>query len=90
MTCYQCIQITFGLLVDFLMPFSFFLFVRRLVPTLMALCFYFEATIRRFSVFCLTSNMLVKRHSDFLALGFLTGVFVVVTLGLDRIQGYSI
>ena len=48
----------------------------------MALRFDFSAKIRRFAVFCLTSNMLVERHSDFLALGFLTGVDVIDTLGL--------
>ena len=48
----------------------------------MDLRFDFVATIRRFSVFGLASNMLVKRHSDFLALGFLTGVDVIRKLGM--------
>ena len=48
----------------------------------MALCFDFVATIRRFDVFSLTSNMLVNKHSDFLALGLLTGVDVIGILGL--------
>ena len=48
----------------------------------MALCFDFEAPIRRFDILFLTFNMLVNKHSDFLALGFLTGVDVIGTLGL--------
>ena len=48
----------------------------------MALRLDSEATIRRFSVVGLTSNMLVNKHSDFLALGFLTGVYVIGTLGI--------
>ena len=48
----------------------------------MALRFDFVATIQRFAVFCLTSNMLVKRHSYLLALGLLTDVHVIGTLGL--------
>ena len=42
----------------------------------------FAATKRRFSVSCLTSNMFVNKHSDFLALGFLTGVDGICALGL--------
>ena len=48
----------------------------------MALRFDFASTIRQFSVFGLTSNILVNKHSDFLALGVLTGVDVIVTLVL--------
>ena len=48
----------------------------------MALHLDFSATIRRFAVFGLTSNILVKRHSDFLALGFLTVVDVIGALGI--------
>ena len=59
-----------------------FLLVHRILPTLMALSFYFAAPTRRFSVFCLTSNMLLKRNSDFLTLGFLTVVCVIIKLGL--------
>ena len=33
----------------------------------------------------LTFNMLVKRHSDFLALGFLTGADVIGTLGMPTV-----
>ena len=60
-------------------PFRFVFLVQRLVPTFMALRFDFLAQIRRFAVFFLTSNMLVKRHSDLIALGLLTGVDVVGT-----------
>ena len=39
----------------------------------MDLRFNFAATNRRLAVLGLTSNMFVNKHSDFLALGFLTG-----------------
>ena len=48
----------------------------------MDLRFDFAATKRRFAVLGLTSNMLVNKHSDFLALGLLTGVDVIGTLVL--------
>ena len=56
--------------------------VHKLLQTFMALRLYFVATIRRFAVFGLTSNMLMRRHSDFLVLDLLTGVDAVGTLGL--------
>ena len=42
----------------------------------------FVATKRRLAVVGLTANMVVNKHSDFLALGFLIGVDVIGTLGL--------
>ena len=42
----------------------------------------FAATKRRLAVVGLTANIFVNKHSDFLALGFLTGVDVICTLGL--------
>ena len=51
-------------------PFCFVLLVHRILPNFMALRFHFAAPTRHFAVFFLTWNMLVKRHSDFLALGF--------------------
>ena len=45
----------------------------------------FVAIIRRFAVFGLTSNMLVKIHSDLLALGFLNGVDVIGSLGISHV-----
>ena len=48
----------------------------------MALCFDFAATMQHFAVFGLTLNMLVNKHSGLLELGFLTGVYVIGTLGL--------
>ena len=50
----------------------------------------FEATIRRSGVFYLTSNMLVNKYSDFLALGFLTDVDVIGTLGLLYVTTYGV
>ena len=44
--------------------------------------FGFLATKQRFSVLGFTSNMFANKHSDFLALGFLTGDDVICTLGL--------
>ena len=67
----------------FLNDLSVFSFlVHRLLLTFMALCLDFASTIIHFSAFYLTYNMLVKRHIDFLALGFLTGVDVIGKLGL--------
>ena len=48
----------------------------------MAFRFDFVATKQRFAVFGLTSNMFVNKHSDFLSLGFLSGVDVKGKLGL--------
>ena len=42
----------------------------------------FSATKRRLAVVGLTANMFVNKQSDFLALGFLTGVDGIGTLGL--------
>ena len=56
----------------------------------MALRFDFAATKRSFSVFGLTSNILVKIHSGFLALGFLTGVGVIGTLGILSVTPYGV
>ena len=48
----------------------------------MALRLDFAATKIRLAVVGLTTNMFVNKHSDFLALGFLTGDYVKCTLGL--------
>ena len=88
MTCYTCIQITFDLLIDFWMHFSFVFLVRRLLPTFVAFRLDFASTKRRFAVFGLTSNMLVNKHSGFLALGFLTGVDAIGTLGISYVTSY--
>ena len=52
----------------------------------MSLRFYLAARkTKRFVVSFLTSNMLVKGHSDFLALGFLTVVWVIFKLGMSSV-----
>ena len=56
----------------------------------MALRLDFAATKRRFSVFGLTFNMFVNNYSDFLALGFLTGVDGICTLGLLSVNPYGV
>ena len=56
----------------------------------MALRLAFVAPTRRFAVLFLTYNMLVKRHSDFLLLGFLTGVDVKGRIGLSSVSSYDI
>ena len=53
-----------------------------LLHTFMDFRFNFAAKNRRLAVLGLTSNMFVNKHSDFLALGFLTGDDVKCTLGL--------
>ena len=62
--------------------FVIFFLVHWLVPTFMALSFDSAATIRRSSVFGLTSNILVNKHNDYLALGFFTDVDFINNLGL--------
>ena len=42
----------------------------------------FAAKKRPLAVVGLTANIFVNKHSDFLALGFLTGADVIYTLGL--------
>ena len=68
----------------------FFFLVHRLLPTFLDLRLDFAAPTRRFSVLFLTFNMMVKRHSDFLALGFLTGVDVIVTLELSSVTSSGV
>ena len=53
-----------------------------MVPYLSALRFYLAAPTQQAAVFFFTSNMLVKRHSDFLVRGLLTGVDVMGYIGL--------
>ena len=72
------------------MPFSFFSLIHTLLPTFMALRLDFAATKRRFSVVGLTSNIVVNKHSDLLALGFLTGVDDIETLGLLFVNTYGV
>ena len=67
-----------------------FLLVQRLLPTFMALHLDVAATKRRFTVLGLTSNIFVNKHSDFLALGFLTGIDGICTLGLLYVNAYGI
>ena len=56
----------------------------------MDLRLYFAATKRRYSVVGLTSNMFVNKHSDLIALGFLTGVDVRGTLRLLYMTHYVV
>ena len=56
----------------------------------MALSLDLSDTKRCFAVLGLTSNMLVNKHSDLLALGFLTGVDVIGTLGLLSVTPFGI
>ena len=56
----------------------------------MDLRLYFAATKRHFAVLGLTSNMVVNKHSDFLAFGFLTDVDVIGTLGMLSVTPYGV
>ena len=58
------------------------LFFQRLLHTFMDLCLDFAATKLLLAVLGWTSNMFVNKHSDLLALSFLTGVDVICTLGI--------
>ena len=55
----------------FLNALFVFLLVHRLLTTLMALQFDSAAQTQGFTVFFLTLNILVNKHSDFLVLGYL-------------------
>ena len=61
-------------------PFRFVSLVHRLLRTFIDLNFDFAAPTQRFVISSLTSNMLVKIRSYFLALGLLTGVDVIGAL----------
>ena len=50
----------------------------------------FATTKRRLAVLGWTSNMFVNKHSDFLALVFLTGVDVICTLVLLSVTAYGV
>ena len=63
-------------------PFHFDFNAHGAVPYLIALHFDLTYQTLRAAVFFFTSNMLVKRNSDFPALGFFTGVGVMGDLGL--------
>ena len=82
MTFYPCIHITFDLLIVFWIPSSLSFIGPQASNHFHGSAFWFCSYNTKFSVFCLTSNMLVKKHRYFLALGFLTGVDVIGTLGL--------
>ena len=56
----------------------------------MALRMDFAATKQRWAVVGLTANIFVNKHSDFLALGFLTGVDVICTLWLLSVTPYGV
>ena len=85
MTCYPCINLTFDLIIDSLMPFLFYSIFHRLLSALMALRFDFEQPTQQIAVIFLTFNMLVKRYSDFPAFGLLTVVWVIGKLGLSSV-----
>ena len=55
-------------------PIRFGYNARGLVPYLIALRLDLEPPNRQLAIFLFTPNMLVKKHSDFLALGLSTGV----------------
>ena len=73
---------TVVLLLIFKFPFRFGFNSHGLVPALIALRFDLAAPTRPIAFLFFASNMLVKRHSYFLALGFLTGVGVMGNMGL--------
>ena len=56
----------------------------------MYLCFYFAAPKLRIAVPFLTSNILVNKRSDFLALGFLAIFWVIGKIGLSSVISYRV
>ena len=67
---------------DFEFLFCFFFNAHGVVPYLIDLCYDLSAHTQQISGLFFISNMEVKRHSAFLALGFLTGVGFMGDLGL--------
>ena len=65
------------------MPFSFCFLGPQAITHFHGSEFLFCSYNTTFAVLFLTSNMLVNKHSDFLALGFLNGVDVIGTLVLS-------
>ena len=80
------IQRLLYLVIDFERPFWFGLNAHGVVPYLIYLRFDLEAPTGRVEVLFFTYNMLVKIHSDCLALGFLTGVDVMGDMGLSFVN----
>ena len=70
------------MVVYFEFPFRFFFNAHSVFLALIVLCFNLAAPTQRIEVLFFTYNMVVKRHSDFIALGFLNGVGVMEDLGL--------
>ena len=70
-------------------PFRIFFLVQRILTTFTALLLDFPAKKRRFAVLGIISNMFVNKHIYVLALGFLTGVDVIFTLGLLSVTPYG-
>ena len=67
------------------MPFSFYFIGPEVITHFRGFAFEFCSHKTTFSVLGLIFNMLVNKHSDLLALGFLTGVDVIGTLGLSSV-----
>ena len=76
------IKIPVYLIVDYESPFHFGFNYRGIFPALNNLWFDLANLTQQIAVFFFTSNMLVKRHSDFLAFIFLNGVGFMGYLGL--------
>ena len=70
----------------FELPFRFCFNAHGVVTYLIALRFDLAAPNRRVEVLIFTSNMLVKRHSDFISLGLLTGVDVMGDVGMSLVN----
>ena len=71
-------------------PFCFCFNTHGVVLDLIDLIFDLAAMTRRVAVLFFKSNMLVKRHSDFIALGLLTGVDVMRDMGLLSVNNSGV
>ena len=68
----------------------YFFNIHVVVPYLIDLRLDLAAPTRRVAVLFFTSKMLAKRHSDFLALGLLTGVDVIGDMGLSSVNNSGV
>ena len=79
------IKIFCNLFIGFFCPLPFDILDHNILTSVFALLFGLAAPTRRTAVLFLTSNNLVNRRNDFLALGFL-----IVTEGPDYIGMFSV
>ena len=80
------IKIIIYLFIDFLVTFQFCFNTHGVVKYLIYLRLHLESPTCQVAILFFTYNMVVNRHSDFLAHGLLTGVDVMGYIGLSLLN----